>query len=132
MEENQSKNTLQLLPYSSQLLTTLVEKSFDSILITDLAGNITYANEAFKTLTGYTSEDVIGKSPRILQGSATDKTTLDRLSASMKSGGNFEGKAINYKKDGTAFIMHWKVMPVKSDSEEIVAWVAIQREGYSI
>ena len=132
MGYNQTKGTFQLFPYSSQLLTTLYENCFDSIIITDLAGNITYANEAFKLLTGYTREEVIGKSPRILQGSATDKATLDRLSTAMKSGNIFEGKAINYKKDGTAFIMHWKVMPLKSDNQEIMSWVAIQREGHSI
>jgi PAS domain S-box-containing protein len=132
MESTQSKSTFQLFPYTSQLLDTLFENSFDSILITDVAGNITYANEAFKLLTGYSREEVIGKSPRILQGNATDKQTLDRLSAAMKSGDIFEGRAINYKKDGTAFIMHWKVMPLKSDNQEIISWVAIQREGHSI
>ncbi len=125
-------STLKNIAHSSQLLTTLVENSFDSILFTDLKGNITYTNNAFTTLTGYTNEEVVGKSPSILQGSATDKSTLERLSDAMKSGGIFEGKAINYKKNGTAFIMHWKVMPVKSQTEEIMSWVAIQREGYFI
>jgi len=131
MEDNQTKSRTQL-NYSPQLLNTLVENSFDSILITDLTGNITYTNQAFETLSGYTSQEVLGKSPRILQGSATDKATLDRLSEAMKSGSVFEGKAINYKKDGTAFIMHWRVMPVKSENQEITAWVAIQREGHTI
>jgi hypothetical protein len=49
----------------------------------------------------------------------------------MKSGGNFEGKAINYKKDGTPFIMYWRVLPIKI-GEAIEAWVAIQREDSSI
>ena len=40
----------------------------------------------------------------------------------------FEGKAINYKKDGTPFIMYWKVLPIKV-GKKIQAWVAIQREG---
>jgi len=46
----------------------------------------------------------------------------------LKSGGRFEGKAINYKKDGTPFIMFWRVLPIKVKGK-IVAWVAIQREG---
>jgi hypothetical protein len=49
----------------------------------------------------------------------------------LKVGGRFEGKAINYKKDGTPFIMFWRVLPIK-EGQKIIAWVAIQREGAAI
>ena len=113
------------------MLKALSENSFDSILMTDAEGKITYANAAFKTLTGHNPSDVLGKSPGILQGVGTDKKVIDRLNATLKSGGNFEGKAINYKKDGTPFIMFWKVVPIKVE-DEIKAWVAIQRQGSEI
>ena len=112
------------------LLHVLAENSFDSILMTDASteGKIIYANEAFEKLTGHDPFSVIGKTPRILQGPATDEKVIDRLSKTMKSGGKFEGKAINYKKGGTPFIMHWRVLPIKA-GKKITAWVAIQREG---
>jgi PAS domain S-box-containing protein len=115
---------------SLALLKVLAENSFDSILITDatVKGKITYANKAFKKLTGYDQSEIIGKTPRILQGSGTDKKVIDRLAIALKSGGKFEGKAINYKKDGTPFIMYWRVLPVKV-GKKIEAWLAIQREG---
>ncbi|MGK0397484.1 MAG: PAS domain S-box-containing protein, partial [Candidatus Azotimanducaceae bacterium] len=96
-----------------KLLKVLAENSFDSILITDATakGKITYANKAFKKLTGHEPSEVVGKTPRILQGKGTDKKVIDRLSVALKSGGKFEGKAINYKKDGTPFIMYWRVLP---------------------
>jgi hypothetical protein len=50
------------------------------------------------------------------------------VSTALKSGKIFEGKAINYKKDGTPFIMYWRVLPIKV-GKVIQAWVAIQREG---
>ena len=108
----------------------LAENSFDSVLVTDASdkGKIIFANKAFLKLTGYTPSEVIGKTPRILQGKGTDNKVIKRLSAALKSGGKFEGKAINYKKDGTPFIMFWRVLPIKVDSN-IEAWVAIQREG---
>lgn len=108
----------------------VMENSFDSILITDATskGKIIYANRAFKKLTGYDSTEVIGKTPRILQGVGTDKKVIDRLAVALKSGKKFEGKAINYKKDGTPFIMYWRVLPIKA-GKVIEAWVAIQREG---
>jgi PAS domain S-box-containing protein len=115
---------------SLTLLKVLADNSFDSILITDatVKGKITYANKAFKKLTGHDQSDVIGKTPRILQGSGTDKKVIDRLAVALKSGGKFEGKAINYKKDGTPFIMYWRVLPIKV-GKKIEAWLAIQREG---
>jgi PAS domain S-box-containing protein len=113
-----------------KLLKVLAENSFDSILITDATakGKITYANKAFKKLTGHEPSEVVGKTPRILQGKGTDKKVIDRLSVALKSGGKFEGKAINYKKDGTPFIMYWRVLPIKV-GKKIEAWLAIQREG---
>ena len=118
---------------SLALLKVLAENSFDSILITDATaeGKVIYANKAFKKLTGYHPADVIGKTPRILQGEGTDKKVIDRLAVSLKSGKKFEGKAINYRKDGTPFIMHWRVLPIKT-GKKIEAWVALQREGSSI
>lgn len=118
---------------SLALLRVLAENSFDSILVTDNSaeGKIIYANKAFKKLTGHDPDEVIGKTPRILQGPGTDKKVTERLSEALKTGGKFEGKAINYKKDGTPFIMYWRVLPVKS-GRTISAWVAIQREGASI
>ena len=112
------------------LLQVLAENSFDSVLITDASaeGKITYANKAFKKLSGYDPSEVIGKTPRLLQGPATDSKVIARLSEALKSGRKFEGKAINYKKDGTPFIMYWRVLPIKVE-KKITAWVAIQREG---
>jgi PAS domain S-box-containing protein len=118
---------------SLALLKVLAENSFDSILITDATarGKVIYANKAFKKLTGHEPSEVIGKTPRILQGTGTDKKVIDRLAVALKSGKKFEGKAINYKKDGTPFIMYWRVLPIKTGNK-IEAWVAIQREGSSI
>ena len=112
------------------LLKVIAENSFDSILMTDATskGKIVYANKAFKKLTGHDPSEVIGKTPRILQGTGTDKRVIDRLASALKTGKKFEGKAINYKKDGTPFIMYWRVVPIKV-GKIVKAWVAIQREG---
>ena len=111
------------------LLQVLAENSFDSILITEASaeGKIIYANDAFEKLTGHEPSSVIGKTPRILQGAETDEKVITKLSDALKSGGKFEDKAINYKKDGTPFMMNWRVVPIEV-AKKIVAWVAIQRE----
>jgi len=114
------------------LLKLLADNSFDSILVTDSSakGRIIYANKAFKKLTGYDPAEVVGKDPRMLQGAGTDRKVIERLSATLKAGGRFEGRAVNYKKDGTPFVMNWRMFPLK-DSGKIIAWVAIQREALS-
>ena len=60
---------------SLALLKALTENSFDSILVTDatVRGKIIYANRAFKKLTGHDPAEVVGRTPRILQGTGTDK-----------------------------------------------------------
>jgi PAS domain S-box-containing protein len=116
-------------PLSLSFLKILLENSYDSIIITDCTEDtlIIYANKAFSKLTGYTSSEVIGKTPKILQGSATDKHVIADLIDALKNNSPFEGQAINYKKDGTPFIMNWRVLPLKIDNQ-IKAWIAIQRE----
>jgi hypothetical protein len=74
---------------------------------------------------------VLGKTPKILEGPATDKKVIARLSEILSAGGRFEGKAINYKKNDTAFLMHWRVVPVKLGKNTKV-WLAIQREMFSL
>ena len=78
------------------------------MVITDatIQGKTIYANKAFKRLTGYDPSDVIGKTPRILQGVGTDKKVIGRLAVALKSGKNFQGKTVNYRKEGTPIIMY--------------------------
>ena len=82
-------------------------------------------------MTGYTQSEVIGKTPRILQGPATDKKVVGRLREALMEGKKFEGKAINYKKNGTPFIMYWRVVPARVGKDTKV-WIAIQREGVAV
>ena len=115
--------------FSLSFLKVLLENSYDSIIITDCTEDtsIIYANKAFSRLTGYESSEVIGKTPKILQGSATDRHVIDHLTDSLKNDSSFEGQTINYRKDGTPFIMNWRVLPLKINNQT-KAWIAIQRE----
>ena len=115
--------------FSLSFLKILLENSYDSIIITDCTEDtsIIYANKAFSRLTGYESSEVLGKTPKILQGSATDRQVIADLTDSLKNNSPFEGQAINYRKDGTSFIMNWRVLPLEIDNQT-KAWIAIQRE----
>lgn len=127
------EKTLQDADVSLSVLQALADNSFDSVLVTDAtkAGKIIYANKSFSKLTGYKQSEVIGKTPRILQGPATDKKVVGRLREALLKDKKFEGKAINYKKNGTPFIMYWRVVPARVGKNTKV-WIAIQREGVSV
>ncbi|MFN8489373.1 MAG: PAS domain S-box protein [Caldilineaceae bacterium] len=114
-----------------RLLETAVTQSNESILITtaemELPGpQIVYVNPAFTKITGYQPEEVLGKTPRLLQGPKTDRTTLDRLRRQCLAGEIFHGEAINYRKDGAEFYLEWSIAPVRDAHNVITHFVATQ------
>lgn len=115
------------------LLDAAISNVSESILITDTeldepGPRILYANPAFETLTGYRLDEVVGRNPRFLQGPRTERAVLDRLRRTMEAGGTFYGESVNYRKDGSEFVMAWHVSPIKLDSHSIDYWVANQRD----
>jgi len=116
---------------SLRLLQSAVEQSKESILITDaeldLPGpKIIFVNPAFTQMTGYSAEEAIGKTPRILQGPHTDKTVLSRLRNNLERGEVFAGEAINYRKDGTKFDLEWQIAPLRNSGGKITHFVGTQ------
>jgi len=118
---------------SLRLLSSAVEQSHDSVTITDaeldLPGpRIVFVNPAFTKMTGYTAAEVIGKTPRILQGLRTDKAVLSRLRCDLEQGKTFAGETVNYRKDGTEFDLAWQVAPLRNSAGKITHFVATQRD----
>lgn len=116
-----------------RLLDSAVMQSREAILITeaqlDLPGpRIVFANPAFTRLTGYAAEEVLGRTPRILQGSRTDRRVLDRLRAQLGRGEVFEGEAVNYRKDGSAYDQEWQIAPIRDADGTVTHFVAMQRD----
>lgn len=106
----------------------------DAILITeaepvDLPGpRILWANDVFYHLTGYEPADVIGKSPRILQGPLTDKSALKILRIALENWDTCKVEVINYKKDGSTFWNEFEVTPITNEKGVYTHWVAVQRD----
>jgi diguanylate cyclase (GGDEF)-like protein/PAS domain S-box-containing protein len=115
------------------LANRIIEHSNDSILISrsdqiDEPGPfIIYANETFSKETGYTQEDIIGKTPRILQGPQTDRATLARIRAGLKTWQSMREDVLNYKKNGETFWQELNLFPLPNASGEFTHWVSIQR-----
>jgi PAS domain S-box-containing protein len=115
------------------LLEQAIKNDYDSILITDIelvegGPRIVYVNEGFTKMTGYTRDEAIGQTPRILQGPKTDKGTLAHLKKSLIEGHSFFGQAVNYRKDGSEFINQWDIHPIYNDKGELTHWVSYQHD----
>ena len=113
-----------------RLLEASMEESFNSVIISEAGPGypVVYVNPAFCELTGYGPHEIIGKSPSILQGPATDPSVLKRLDADLAEGKLFHGRAINYRRDGSEFMMEWKIAPIRNEKNEITHYLAIQRD----
>jgi two-component system cell cycle sensor histidine kinase/response regulator CckA len=118
---------------SLRLLNSAVLQSKEAILITDadldLPGpRVVFVNPAFTKMTGYAAEEIIGKTPRILQGPQTDKTVLSRLRKNLESGQEFAGETINYRKNGQQFDLEWQTAPIRDAGGTTTHYLAIQRD----
>ncbi len=118
---------------SLSLLSSAVKQSTESIMITDAQLNlpgptILFVNPAFTRMTGYTAEEAIGRTPRILQGPRTDKAVLKQLRQNLRAGETFAGETVNYRKDGKEFHLEWQIAPICNGNGETTHFVAIQRD----
>jgi len=115
----------------SPLFQTVAGLAFESIMVTKASSDhtnsvIIYVNQAFSNLTGYSAAEVIGKTPGLLQGPKTERGVKERLSEDLKNNRTFHGDTINYRKDGSSFIIEWKISPVM-DGDKVTHYVAVQR-----
>ena len=113
-----------------RLFEIALTHSFDAMMITENKPEypIVFVNNAFTRITGYRNDELVGKSPSLLQGPKTDRAVLGRLSEDLAAGRMFHGIATNYRKDGSEFMMEWKIAPVKDERGEITHYLAIQRD----
>ena len=109
-------------------LTMVIEQSPESIVITDTAAEILYVNDAFERVTGYTREEVLGGSPRILNKGLTPKATYDEMWAALTRGDVWRGEFRNTRKDGSTYLELATVAPIKDLSGTVTHYVAVKED----
>jgi len=100
----------------------------NGIAIVDKDGRFTWVNPAFTELTGYTAEEVIGKNPRILKSGFMSDAVYKDLWSTITAGRVWTGDLINRRKDGTIYIDHQTITPVRGDSGEITHYFVIRSD----
>lgn len=117
-----------------RLLESVVVNASDAVLITEaepieLPGpRILYANPAFTRTTGYELAEILGKTPRILQGAETSAAARQKLRDALASWSPVEVELINYRKDGSSFCVELSIVPVADERGWWTHWVSVQRD----
>jgi diguanylate cyclase (GGDEF)-like protein/PAS domain S-box-containing protein len=128
--------TLTDISESKQLFSfqDVVENTQDMVVITDAKNikhpdgpKIVYVNKAFEELTGYSSSDVIGETPRILQGALTDGGGKSRISSALEAKKEVTETLLNYDSKGRPYWVEMNIIPLRNKFYEITHFAAIQR-----
>ncbi len=114
-----------------KLFESIVVNGNDAVIITnpDLENpRISYVNAAFVQMSGYSAEEVIGKTPRILQGERTDRALLAKVRSAMSEGRSIQVELVNYRKDRSEYWVDLNVVPIVNAQGTIAHFVAVQRD----
>jgi PAS domain S-box-containing protein len=109
-------------------LSSAVDQSPASVVITDTFGNIEYVNKKFCQITGYSQEESMGKNPRILKSGHHDKNFYENMWKAILSGKEWEGEMINKKKNGELYWEHASIAPILADNGAIAHFVAVKED----
>lgn len=113
---------------SLRRLSTAVEQSPTSIVITDLHANIIFVNDAFTQTSGYTQQEALGKNPRLLQSGHTPPETYADLWPTLISGKTWRGEFANKRKDGSHYLELATISPVRNPAGVVTHYVAVKED----
>jgi PAS domain S-box-containing protein len=109
-------------------LAAAVEHAADGIVITDIGGTIQYVNSSFTAMTGYTSEEAVGRNPRLLKSGRHPAVFYKNMWETIGSGQVWRGELINRRKDGTVYQEESRISPVADSNGGIVGYISIKRD----
>ncbi|HSG22920.1 MAG TPA: ATP-binding protein [Azonexus sp.] len=111
-----------------QRLSSAIEQSPESIVITDIKANIIYVNKAFSKVTGYTPEEAIGQNPRFLQSGVTQPKVHAALWETVSTGHVWRGEFRNKRKDGSFYDELATISPIMQADGRITHYVAVKQD----
>ena len=114
------------------LLEAAFTQSWNAIVITDADAahgyRVEMANPAFCAMTGYSLDELKGRSLKQLQGPQTDPEVIAQMRRCLQEARYFEGTAVNYRKDGSSYIVHWNISPVRDAQGVLTHFLSVQQD----
>lgn len=105
-----------------------VESAGQAIFTTDIDGTITYVNPAFETITGYSREEAIGQTPKILHSGQHDDEYYQRLWETILSGGVWDHEVVDERRSGELYYAHQTIAPLLGEDGDLEEFIAIQSD----
>ena len=124
---HQSQEQLRLLESSIARLNDLVIIT-EATPFSEPGPRIVFVNEAFERRTGYSRQEVVGRSPRLLQGPQTQRDRLDDIRRAIEQWRAVRVELVNYRKDGEPFWVDLDISPVWDQARRLTHWVAVGRD----
>jgi PAS domain S-box-containing protein len=116
------------------LLESCITRISDGVLITTAKAlsepgpEIVFVNPALERISGYSADELLGRTPRILQGPDSDRHALDRIRSALERGEAVTEELLNYNKDGVPYWIAVTISPVLSPAGELTHFVAVERD----
>jgi PAS domain S-box-containing protein len=111
-----------------RMLAQAAEQAAESIVITDLAANIVYVNQAMCKTSGYARADLMGRNSRLLQSGLTPASRYGKLWAQLTAGKTWRGFFNNRRKDGSHYLEFAVITPVRGPSGRITHYLAVKED----
>ena len=117
-----------------KLLETVITQSKDSIIITEPDSEnsgipkIIYTNPAFTSMSGYESEEILGKTPEIFKGPNSDEKEYIKLINAIKEKKECLVEIISYKKSNEEYFVRFSMIPIYNSENQVSHWISIQRD----
>jgi diguanylate cyclase (GGDEF)-like protein/PAS domain S-box-containing protein len=119
----------------AHLFETVITAANDAVVIataTPAKGpngpKVVFVNPAFSRITGYAFEEIVGRTPRILQGPGTCRETLDRIGAAVRRRQPVRAELLNYAKDGREYWVELNIVPLRDKSGRVTHFASIERD----
>ncbi|MCC2606743.1 sensor domain-containing diguanylate cyclase [Planctobacterium marinum] len=127
---NDISDTKQLFSFQD-----IVENTQDMVIVTEAENieyptgpKIVYVNKAFEKLTGYSQREILGETPRLLQGALTDQDAKTRIHAALEKHQPIYETLLNYDSDGRPYWVEMNIIPLKNKYGDITHFAAIERD----
>ncbi|MEH6624923.1 MAG: EAL domain-containing protein [Motiliproteus sp.] len=123
-----NERTLAAQRESIKKLSTAVNQSPAGVVVCDINGRVEYVNEAFESMSGHQSNEILGQKPNIFGDGKNPQSVYDELWASIHAGKDWQGELLKKRKNGSTYWVHAKVSPVHDDTDKISHFLAIEED----
>jgi PAS domain S-box-containing protein len=126
---NRAEDALRACRVEAKVLALIAARTHNTVILTDAAGRIVWANDGFDRMTGYTLDEVRGRTPgSFLQGPMSDPQISAEMRQAVRAGHEFRAEILNYHKSGRPFWVQIEAQPLHDEMGNLTHFMAIESD----